>query len=223
MAITGILLLAGHCLAANFDGKWKTNLGTLIINQTGNRVQGTYSGSSGKLQGTVSGNKLQGTYSWKDKKGVYELLMNDEGTSFTGTWSRGNRGGKWNGKRISKVPEKAATGSFAGSSSQKQVEINGKWIGSRNGKGVLVFWQKGNYFEVMMTWPRSDPDKPWEIYKGQGQIKNRRLSFEEIPPNKTPPGIVYHLTVGPNTDTMEGYYTGNGKKSDRKLQYYKDR
>ncbi len=83
----------------NVEGIWRTNLGTLKMYQTGNEVSGTYAGDDGKMWGTVSGRKMKGTYTWKGKNGTFEFEFDSQTKNFTGTWNRGNTGGKWAGSK----------------------------------------------------------------------------------------------------------------------------
>jgi len=91
--------LTGDLLGATWDGVWDTNQGKMQLEQSENRVTGTY-GSSGKIEGTVNGSVLKGTYQWTSKTGVYELTMSADGASFAGKWSRSGANGKWSGKRV---------------------------------------------------------------------------------------------------------------------------
>ncbi len=91
--------VSGDVFGATWDGSWDTNQGNMQLEQSGNRVTGTY-GSSGKVDGTVTGNVLRGTYQWTSKSGVFELTMSADGTSFAGEWSRTGAKGAWSGKRV---------------------------------------------------------------------------------------------------------------------------
>jgi len=91
--------VSGDVFGATWDGTWDTNQGKMQLEQSGNRVTGTY-GSSGKVEGTVNGSVLKGTYQWTSKTGVFELTMSADGSSFAGEWSRSGANGKWSGKRV---------------------------------------------------------------------------------------------------------------------------
>jgi len=128
MLLTVHLLLAQGAEAASFQGKWKTNLGTLLMYQNGDQVQGTYSGKSGRLEGTVSGKQLRGAYFWKGRKGVYELVLNENGTSFSGKWSRGSRSGRWTGRKIEAIGGVTRRPpSFPSQTPLNQVDFNSSW------------------------------------------------------------------------------------------------
>jgi hypothetical protein len=101
-------------LGSSFDGchqgwtgKWDTNWGEMIFQQTDSTATATYTHDQGRIQGTVSGNKLVGTwseapsYSPPNDAGDVELNLSDDCNSFSGKWRYGSSGtwGDWTGTR----------------------------------------------------------------------------------------------------------------------------
>lgn len=84
---------------ASFAGSWDTNLGLMELQQNGNQLSGTYSGSA-TLQGTVTGNYVTGTYTNGAYAGQFEFTLAPDGNSFTGRWWRPGEDRPWNGTRI---------------------------------------------------------------------------------------------------------------------------
>jgi len=64
----------------------------MVLVQTGNSVNGTYTYQGGNITGTVSGNKLTGTWSESpsyippDDAGDVELTISVDCNSITGRW-----------------------------------------------------------------------------------------------------------------------------------------
>jgi|GEM_PF-812073 len=102
--------------ACDWTGTWNTVWGSLSsqmhLQQTGNRVTGTYEWDNGKIEGLVSGNTLTGTwseapsYSPPGDAGDFEFTISPDCNSFTGRWRYGSAGGwgEWNGTRVSAAP-----------------------------------------------------------------------------------------------------------------------
>jgi hypothetical protein len=76
----------------SFAGTWKTLAGgshqyTVILEQTGNNVTGSYSPGNGKIfDGVVTDNKL--TFKWTQDggyEGIAEFIMDEDGKGFTGS------------------------------------------------------------------------------------------------------------------------------------------
>lgn len=90
----------------NVSGKWKTNWGEMILNQSGTKVTGTYTHNKGKIEGTLEDNIFTGTWSESptytppDDAGNVELTFSDN--SFKGKWGYGDNldAGFWTGTRI---------------------------------------------------------------------------------------------------------------------------
>jgi len=84
---------------ARFAGSWETNWGTMELKQEGDRIQGTYTWSNGRIVGRVFGRKLKGT--WRQDPSMFaknfgdvEFTLSDDGRHFEGRWRYG-RDGEW--------------------------------------------------------------------------------------------------------------------------------
>jgi len=99
---------AGSVQSLNWSGSWNTDWGTMQLEQSGDRVNGTYTHDQGRIDGTAYGNQLVGTWSEApsylppDDGGDLELMMSEDGQSFSGSWRYGSEGswsGGWTGWR----------------------------------------------------------------------------------------------------------------------------
>jgi len=93
----------------SFNGTWKTNWGTMDLRQGGLSVSGAYTHDKGKITGFVEGNVMTGTWSESPTYGPdhdagdLELVLSEDGQSFSGRWRYGSKGGwsgSWNGTRV---------------------------------------------------------------------------------------------------------------------------
>jgi hypothetical protein len=93
----------------SFNGTWKTNWGTMDLRQGGLSVSGAYTHDKGKITGFVEGNVMKGTWSESPTYGPdrdagdLELVLSEDGQSFSGRWRYGSKGGwkgTWNGTRV---------------------------------------------------------------------------------------------------------------------------
>lgn len=88
------------------SGKWNTNFGEMILNQSGTTVTGTYTHDKGRIEGVLKGNVFIGTwseaptYSPSHDAGKVKLIFNND--SFTGKWGSGDDEptNPWTGTRI---------------------------------------------------------------------------------------------------------------------------
>jgi len=94
-------LLFSGSLFAQWQGTWKTNFGTVKLQQKGNNVAGDYR-DIGSINGTISNGVLSGTFTNNGSKGQFEWKINGE--RFTGKWGWNSQltSGSWNGNRTSK-------------------------------------------------------------------------------------------------------------------------
>lgn len=103
--------------SANFAGNWQTEDRTrdgsvyrydIRLNQTGDRVTGTYAyGAGGSIEGTVTGNLL--TFTWTEnnsrRRGTGQFTLAADGKSFSGSYAvteaagGSTGGGQWTGTR----------------------------------------------------------------------------------------------------------------------------
>lgn len=85
-----------------FSGRWFTTFGTMLLEQRGSRVTGSYQhrGAEGSLEGRVRGSRLSFSYEEPGERGSGEFLLRRSG-AFRGTYQpRGSRQAKhWDGHR----------------------------------------------------------------------------------------------------------------------------
>ncbi|NPV61780.1 MAG: hypothetical protein HPY61_03975 [Methanotrichaceae archaeon] len=92
----------GTAGSSDWSGTWNTDWGPMQLQQSGNRVNGTYTHDQGRIDGTAYGNRLVGTwseapsYSPPGDAGDMEFMMSEDGQSFSGSWRYGSDGG-WSG------------------------------------------------------------------------------------------------------------------------------
>jgi hypothetical protein len=97
------LLCASVVLSQGCDwtGKWDTNSGQIVLQQSDNTVTG--SGGNLQIQGTVSDNHLVASWQSSDATGTLDFTMAPDCQSFIGNWRYGPTGGwagEWTGKRV---------------------------------------------------------------------------------------------------------------------------
>jgi hypothetical protein len=128
--------------AASFNGTWDTiSAGRyaipLTISQNGTSVTGVYPGNNGKIEGTVSGKVLR--FKWRSDGGTGSgrFIMDESGTSFSGTFNRGNNpddvDSTWNGKR----PEAGGGKTVP----PAPLSFSGAWQGTMGGSSLLLLLQ----------------------------------------------------------------------------------
>jgi len=92
----------------SWTGTWNTEWGPMNLQQSGNRVTGSYTHDQGRIDGTATGSRLVGTwseapsYSPPGDAGDVELTMAEDCQSFSGSWRYGSEGdwsGSWTGSR----------------------------------------------------------------------------------------------------------------------------
>jgi len=93
-----------------WDGTWQSNWGSIVLQQVGDSVWGTYTHDAGRIAGRVAGSKFVGvwsespSYSPSRDAGDMELEMSADCRSFVGRWRYGIGGtswsGDWNGSRV---------------------------------------------------------------------------------------------------------------------------
>ncbi len=102
--------------AKSFQGEWRTTIGIVKLEQTGNTVTGTYGlGGRFPLKGTVKDDVLTFEYTEGQAKGDGRFALDESGNSFTGTFQvRNGRAGNWNGWRPDPKAPTGKPASFAG-------------------------------------------------------------------------------------------------------------
>lgn len=90
----------------SFAGRWKADIfGEIQLQQTGQQVQGTYTGrGGGTITGVVQGNRLD--FTWKDAQqgegwGFFRMIA--EGQTLAGSWGRGTDKTQSNGVLATRV------------------------------------------------------------------------------------------------------------------------
>jgi hypothetical protein len=94
-----------------YQGKWDTKYGSIVLEEIGDRVEGSYSLNDGRIRGTVKDNTLLGKWSQKpsysepNDAGDVEFRLSDDGKSFKGRWRYGSSDDwkfDWCGKLIAR-------------------------------------------------------------------------------------------------------------------------
>ncbi len=82
-------------------GTWDTAFGTMVLQQQGSKVNGTYDYKDGHIEGTAQGAELRGTWVQANARGRFVFKLSGDGRSFTGTWGYGESttNGGWSGTR----------------------------------------------------------------------------------------------------------------------------
>jgi len=89
-------------VCSGFGGRWNTNYGEVILQQSGSSVTGTYYNGTASIRGYLSGNVLEGDWVQTNGRGQLRFELAGAGGYFSGTWGRTNNsdGGGWNGTCI---------------------------------------------------------------------------------------------------------------------------
>ncbi|GEM_PF-3686550 len=62
----------------NVTGKWRSDFGTIVFRQSGNRIHGEYTHDRGRLEDILSGNEFIGkrfeTFTYRPKHDGYSIL-----------------------------------------------------------------------------------------------------------------------------------------------------
>lgn len=87
-----------EAVAVDFTGTWATYFGNMVLNQSGERVTGTYDNNRGRIHGEVSNRTFRGkwleapSYSEPADGGDIEFELSRDGLTFTGRWRTGSQG-----------------------------------------------------------------------------------------------------------------------------------
>lgn len=97
------ILFSFSVSAQNIDGVYSTDFNEMSLQQSGNRVTGTYKHAGGTIDGTLSGNTLTGWWYQNNAKGRFVFVFNYNFSSFAGKWSynEAEPSSEWNGTKIS--------------------------------------------------------------------------------------------------------------------------
>ena len=99
-----------------FQGKWRTTIGPVKLEQKGNNVTGTYgAGGQFPLKGSVKDNVLVFEYEEGQTKGDGRFTLEPSGNAFAGGFQvRNGRRGPWNGWRPDPKAAMDKPGTYAG-------------------------------------------------------------------------------------------------------------
>lgn len=108
MALAGLaaLMLCAFAPAAaqtqDWTGEWQTfwrgGSAILTLEQTGDRVTGSYEPGGGRVEGQVVGDALRGRWRQRGNSGEFVFALTTDGEAFTGRYESGEY---WNGQRAS--------------------------------------------------------------------------------------------------------------------------
>lgn len=127
--------------ASDYNGKWDTNFGKMILTVEGTKVTGTFKGkiNEGVLTGEVDekNNRLNATWQDQQYRGAVMLTMLKGSNGFRGEWWFRDKtyGGDWYGVRSLEV-----SGCISGDCEEGQGIY--LWAGGSRYEGE---WKKGNY------------------------------------------------------------------------------
>jgi hypothetical protein len=82
-------------------GTWDTAFGTMVLQQQGSGITGTYDYKDGRIEGMVQGAELRGYWVQANAQGRFVFNLSADGQSFSGTWGYGESttDGGWTGTR----------------------------------------------------------------------------------------------------------------------------
>lgn len=80
-----------------WDTRWQAGGATLILEQRGERVTGTYPLYQGRVEARVRGRRLRGTWEQPERQGTFEMLLAADGQTFAGQFENEQY---WNGARM---------------------------------------------------------------------------------------------------------------------------
>ena len=179
----------------------------MTLQQTGNKVSGTYKYKGGRINGILNGNRLVGTWTQTNGKGMLEFVFPYDFSSFTGKWSYNTDPpkGKWNGARIGSVSSgtpapvkstpvpKSTDSNISGNGliegvydtdfSQMSLHLNGNRVtGTYNYKGGKIdAVLQGN--KLVGTWTQTNAKGRFEFVFSNGFLSFKgKWSYNNDPP-----------------------------------------
>lgn len=152
-----MFILLNVCYAQNASGVYQTDFGEMTLQQTANKVIGTYKHQNGVVEGTISGNVLSGVWTQSNGKGKFVFVFNGNFTSFTGKWGYNDAEptSAWNGKKNT-TNNNTLNGTFTTDFNdltfqQNANKVTGKYLykdgrieGTLNGKVLTGTWTQSN-------------------------------------------------------------------------------
>mgnify|MGYP001355679772 CR=1 FL=1 len=193
------LMFLQFCYSQNLDGTYTTDFNEMTLQQSGNKVTGTYKYSNGVIEGTLNGKILTGTWTQSNGKGKFVFVFNNDFSAFSGKWGHNDAepSSAWNGKKIiADIPNisgayttdfnemtlqqsgNKVTGTYKYSNGVIEGTLNGKiltgtWTQS-NGKGKFVFVFNNDFSAFSGKWGHNDaePSSAWNGKKIIADIPN---------------------------------------------------
>lgn len=71
---------------SDWGGVWNTDLGAMVLKQSGSSVSGIYQAEHSSIQGTVSGQECSGTLKEGSREGEFSIILESDGVTFTGEY-----------------------------------------------------------------------------------------------------------------------------------------
>lgn|GEM_PF-2542361 len=219
MMLTLILLSSSLLHAQNISGTYKTDFGTLTIQQNGWQVAGTYDHMGGRIEGTLNGYTLSGMWYQTNGKGRFIFTFNTDGSGFKGKWGydTAELSGTWNGTRIGAVTPQpvmlvagifdtdfgeltlqqngiSVTGTYTHQNGRVEGTLNGNtfagWWYQSNGKGRVVFVFDSGASSFTGKWSYNDAE-PSSPWNG------KRKAGTTAPSAPPPPSAIPEGTLSP--------------------------
>ena len=209
--------------ACDWTGTWNTVWGSLSsqmhLQQTGNRVTGTYEWDNGKIEGLVSGNTLTGTWSEAPSHsppgdaGDFEFTISPDCSSFTGRWRYGSAGGwgEWNGTSFSAAPTVSPPPSSLLKSGSYKVEAKAE----AHDELTEDLWP--STWTLQVTGNQITGQSEWSCCPGHridplnGRIEGNRVIIERDCTGEGTVGPCHQVYEGTiKEDVIEGQWTHNG-------------
>jgi predicted esterase len=199
------ILVSGLCCAAaygaeqtrGFTGEWKTTMGPVKLEQSGNNVTGQIVFFRLPLKGTIKDKTLSVGYDERQTHVDATLELEPSGNEFKGKFkaSNGNRG-VWNGWRPDPAASQGAPADFAG-----------LWL---TDMGLMELTREGSKVKGRYAFRGTSTI--------EGEAKGRHLDFH-VKAVRTGPGWFELDATGINlsgaggTDGMPGWYGWKGRKA----------
>jgi poly(3-hydroxybutyrate) depolymerase len=187
IALVVVTTAALDAAVADFSGEWDTDLGRMVLEQTGRDVEGTYGEKGGTtLTGRVDGRRLTFRYTGSKRSGSGFFEIGKSRHRFRGEWKTADgSSGLWRGWRQDPNATRGRTASFAGYwrttkgvvlVEQKKTEVSGTYAAQGWGtftgtvEGRRMTYRYKSPFGTGEAWAELAPDG--ESWVGSGQTKS---------------------------------------------------
>jgi len=151
-----------------WDTQWRNGGTVMELQQSGDRVVGSYPGFDGSVEGQVNGNQLSGTWSDAAGEGVLTFVMSPDQQSFMGRFGTGDW---WTGVRSDRQPGETFSKSLDASSVESTL-ISFLEAGNNSGEG-----RSDRFGVVLPLLDFSEFDRPLTLYD---RIDLARLLFQIV-------------------------------------------